>query len=115
MDRGNNKIFNDLIEIKLEKHRKGRSINFAALRNTCLIDRYLFFVLLSDKRYDIIISTLSKEFFLSPITITNVLQSNYEELIALKKKYQELKEKNKHNQVKGELAKKWQHLVWVLN
>ena len=93
---------------KQEKERKGRSAKLISQRNECLLDRYLYYGRLSGKRYDLIIEGLSADFFLSNITIADILNDNYEKLSTLKKSYQELSE----IQFKKKLESKWPNLSW---
>lgn len=108
-NRGINIIFNDLLRKEEVKHRKGRSILFNDQRNECLVDRYLFY-LRTEKRYDAIIKIMSIEFFLSEVTIMNILTGNYDKIATLKKEYQDYSE----TKLKKALLKKWAHLSWDL-
>lgn len=47
-----------------------------AERNECLMHRYYYYVHCQGKRYDLIINTLSREFFLSPATIPCLIEGN---------------------------------------
>jgi hypothetical protein len=109
MGKGCNKLFNHLfIENTNEKNRKGRSERLIAERNECLIDRFIYYGINTDKRFDVIINMLSKEFFLSPITVPNIIDENYELLALRKKEYQLIPE----SKLKKMLWEKWPHLMW---
>ena len=105
--RGTKTLFTDLFIPTFEpaeKQGKGRSESLYNLRNECLIARYYYFSKhkMADMRYDVIIKTLSSEFFLSEVTIPNVLSQNYKHLHELKKLQPS----------KQYFVKKWPHLVW---
>lgn len=108
--RGSQTLFLDIFEDNTSKRneteeverRKGRSAVLHSKRNECLVERYFFKGKFSGKRYNIIIDELSNEFFISPITVPEVLNENRALLIALKQK----------NPDKSYFQKKWQHLIW---
>lgn len=85
-----------------DERRKGRSAELHDLRNECLVARYYFYGKFTDKRYSKILEDLSREFFLSTVTIPEVLDENFESLNELR------------NQQPTEsfFKKKWPHLVW---
>ena len=100
--RGSNTLFSDIFEDNVViKQRKGRSADLIKLRNECLIDRYFYYGL-QKFRYNYILDILSKEFFLSPITIPEVIEANFEKLSALKKEQPAMKY----------FKEKWPHLSW---
>ena len=113
--KGGRKFFTELIDGTRIINKRGRNVAFNNKRNECLIDRYLYLLLLTDKRYEAILTIISNEFFISPVTVRNILQDNYPLLFSLKKEYQGYKEKQQESKFKGVLCKKWPHLVWVLN
>ena len=82
--------------------KKGRSAVLHAKRNECLIDRFFYKGKFFDKRYNKIIEELSHEFFISPVTIPEVISENYTQLLALKNQ----------NPEKSYFVKKWGHLSW---
>jgi hypothetical protein len=99
-------LFNDIYAPEQDDNatraRKGRSEHHISLRNECLVDRYYFHAKFSEKRYDIILKILSTEFFLSEVTIPEIIGENTTQLHNLKK-----------DQPKKQLfIKKWPHLVW---
>lgn len=104
--RGSNTLFADIFEETTttapEARRKGRSPKHNARRNECLIDRYYYYGKYEQKRYSIILETLSEEFFLSPVTIPEVLTENFDQLDLLKRS----------KPGPGYFKKKWPHLVW---
>lgn len=102
--RGTNTLFKDIYELPLpEKQRKGRSESLINLRNDCLVDRYYFIAKTTGLRYELVIGILSKEFFLSEVTIPEILDDNYYKIAAVKKAAP----------TKKELEKKWSHLNWA--
>ena len=103
--RGSQSLFADIFEeppSMVERSRKGRSAQLHARRNECLIDRYYFKGKFTDKRYNKIISELSEEFFISPVTIPDLINDNFQLLASLKKQQPE----------KSYFVKKWSHLSW---
>lgn len=84
------------------KQRKGRSKELFQKRNECLVDRYWYYGRTSEKRYDVILKTLSGEFFLSEYTIAEIINDNY---VLLKKV-------NEKKPEKSYFSRKWTHLVW---
>ncbi len=102
--RGTLSLFSNLIEQPAPPadRRKGRSVELHTRRNECLIDRYVYYLVFSDKRYESIIGILSNEFFLSPVTVPEVLQ---EHVITIR-------EIKKSNPTKNYFSKKWNHLNW---
>jgi Leucine-rich repeat (LRR) protein len=103
--RGTRTLFSDIFITEPEpatKQRKGRSESLFLQRNELLIDRYYYYGKLTDKRYNVIIKTLSQEFFLSTETIPEILTHNYIKLSLVKRE----------QPTKRELQKKWPWLVW---
>jgi len=84
------------------KKRKGRSEHHISRRNECLIDRYFFYAKFTGKRYDLVLKTISDEFFLSEVTIPEIIDANYEQLASLKKEQPN----------KNYFVKRWPHLIW---
>ncbi len=107
--RGSNTLFKDIFELpQPEKSRKGRSETLYSQRNECLLDRYFYYGYTTGNRFDIIIKTLSSEFWLSEITIPELIEKNYDKLTQVKKEYRELDPLS----LKIQLQQKWPHLVW---
>ena len=87
---------------------KGRSRDLIEQRNNCLFDRYLYYGYTTKNRYELILTELSSEFFLSAVTVADLITKNFSEVSILKKKYKELSE----DALKRALKKKWNHLSW---
>ena len=104
MPRGSQTLFAEIFESTpgVAEQRKGRSADLHKKRNECLIDRYYFYGKFEEKRYSIILETLSHEFFISVVTIPDVISENVAQLQVLKR------EKPTEHYFK----KKWPHLVW---
>jgi hypothetical protein len=103
MPRGQ-RIFNKLIEADKNQKllRRGRSEVFIANRNECLLYRYYYYAKIKRFRLEHVLEAVSKEFFISDRTITNIIEAHSE----LRKKV--FKEKL---DVK-ELEKKFDFLKW---
>lgn len=82
--------------------RKGRSNSLIGKRNDCLLARYYYYSHFRDKGYEEVISLLAKEFFLSSITIINIILENTEHVQMLKDKAKSLSFFNT----------RWGHLKW---
>lgn len=82
--------------------RRGRSEKLIALRNDALTDRYYYYGKFTDKRYEVILDLLSNEFFISGVTISEVIGDNSNKLSELKAQAP----------TKEHFKKKWPHLVW---
>ncbi len=104
MARGSNTLFADIFEAPVEgvTQRKGRSADLHARRKECLVDRYFYYGKLTEKRYPLILEKLSVEFFLSTVTIPEIIDGNYSQLVELKKAAPD----------SNYFKKKWPHLVW---
>jgi len=102
--RGSLSLFADVFEKPAPEasRKKGRSAELNARRNECLVDRYFFYGKYTDKRYSNIIEILSQEFFLSTVTIPEVISENVALLAKLKKEQPS----------KSFFSKKWTHLNW---
>jgi hypothetical protein len=85
-----------------EEPKKGRSKQLNSKRNECLIDRYFFYGRFSGLRYELILATLSVEFFLSDVTIPKIVDENLDKLIQLKQAKPD----------RQYFKTKWPHLVW---
>lgn len=103
--------FKEMFGTVSEQHKesiKGRSSDLIEQRNNCLFDRYLYYGYTTKNRYESILADLSSEFFLSAVTIADLITKNFSEVSILKKKYKELSEEG----LKRALKKKWDHLSW---
>ncbi len=98
------KIFNELTKSKAlnTNTRKGRNDRLQGLRNECLLARYFYYGYYKNRSYEDTLRTLVSEFFLSPNTITNIIQSNPEQLFAIKSRAT----------VNCYFQNKWPHLKW---
>ena len=82
--------------------RKGRSALLVNRRNELLINRYYFYAIQEPKlQFDYIVSLISDELFISPLTIVEIISANREALSELRKQ-----PNNK------QLAKRWSFFVW---
>lgn len=106
--RGANTLFKDIFIAEPEKQEKGRSKSLYADRNSCMIDRYCYYGQTTDKRYESIITKLSTEFFISEVTVSNVINCNIDVLLEKRKEYKEIMS----TKLVKLLAEKWPHLVW---
>jgi hypothetical protein len=103
--RGSRTLFADIFENdtpKAASQRKGRSADLHARRNECLVDRHYYYGKYYDKRYSAIVEILSKEFFLSQITIIEAMADNYGHFARLRKEEPPIKH----------FKEKWPHLAW---
>lgn len=82
--------------------RRGRSEELHTRRNEALIDRYYYYGKFTDKRYESILDQLSDEFFLTPVTISEVINDNFGKLSDLKATAP----------AKDFFKKKYPHLIW---
>jgi hypothetical protein len=78
------------LETTISKHRRGRSVSENDRRNECLIDTYIFLLLWSGYRYDLIVKNLANHFFLSEVTVQNILLLNSSKVLHCKKSYQDM-------------------------
>ena len=108
MSKGINKLYNDLVIVSVTKHRRGRSVTFNEKRNECLIDRYLFYLNTTKWRFEAVLKCLSNDFFLSEVTIRNLLDQNYSQLCKFKKEYSSYSS----IKLKSNLKKKWEQFTW---
>lgn len=98
-----NKLFDDK-NTAPAKITKGRSSVLNRNRNACIVYRYYFYSkFFSGKlNYSFIIERLSNEFFLSPVTVPELLKSNSKTLTELKEQQPTIKM----------LSNKYPHLNW---
>jgi len=102
--RGSN-LFTELFETEQPAPKKDKAGNPNNLeRNEALISRYYYYGNFFEKKlsYNWIINTLAKEFWLSPVTVPQLIEDNFEMLIVLKKEKPALKF----------FKEKWPHIVW---
>jgi len=98
------KMFNDIIKgSNLSKEpRKGRNDKLITMRNDCLLARYFYYGFYKNICYEEILRALVSEFFLSPNTITNIIQNHEAQLLAIRKRAA----------VSYYFQSKWPHLKW---
>ena len=82
------RTFNDIIkETGLTGTvRRGRNNTLVLKRNDCLIARYYYYGYVRNKCFEEILRELVNEFFLSPNTISHLIQDHTEQVQALKQK-----------------------------
>lgn len=98
-----NDLFADTLPPVVKQPGKGRNQNFDALRNELLIHRYFYYGKFHNElKYEVIISRLSEQFFLTERRIQDVISEN---AIALRQLRQD-------PPTVPELKKRWPHLVW---
>lgn len=104
--RGSNTLFSDIFidDNPPVKTGKGRSVALHDARNEALISRYYYYGKFFDNKlkYDWIINTVAKEFWLSPVTVPEIIDDNFAVLANLKKQQPALKF----------FKEKYPHLVW---
>jgi len=81
---------------------KGRNNQLLTKRNECLLARYYYYGHFKNKCYEDIVGLLTAEFFLSPGTIVHIIQSNTEQLQAIRQRVMALYYFQSH----------WPHLKW---
>ncbi len=82
--------------------KKGRNDALLESRNCCLLDRYYYYSYFSNRCFEDIMAILVKEFFLSQISITRIVQNNVERLKVIKEQQLPVQE----------LKAKWPHFKW---
>lgn len=75
----------------------------------CMIDYYYFTARKTKHSYPNLLELLSDVFFLSTITISDIIQGNIDKLHALKEKY---KSEENIDKIQKQFRNKWPHLVW---
>ena len=103
--RGEQVIFKntDINDCEAKQIKKGRNSSLLKERNRALIYRYYYYKNNSSLRYEAIIMKLRVEFYLSEITIVEIITSNVEVLL----------EVQKSNPSVSLLKKQFQHFNWV--
>ena len=102
--RGSLSLFKDFeTEIPQQTNEERKERIFHAKKCEALVDRFFYYGKFTDKRYTKILEHLSEEFFLSQITIAELLDDNSDMLRALKQSPPENK---------SMFVKKWPHLIW---
>ena len=98
------KIFNEIIKDNgmPQAQRRGRNNSLIDKRNECMIARYYYYAAIKNKCFEDILKQLVTEFFLSPITIANVVKHGTDQLQALKQK----------SPVLYFFQNNWPHLKW---
>lgn len=105
--RGSNTLFTDIFNqpsAPSQKTSKGRSNLLHTARNEALVSRYFYYGNFFDRKYsyEYIIKKVATEFYLSPVTVPEIIEANYSLLVTLKKEQPALKF----------FKEKWPHLVW---
>lgn len=104
--KGSQKLFKDILNVpqtpSTEIAKKGRNTAMHINRNRCIVHRYYYYITYTEKRYATIIQNLATEFFISQMTIIQLL-TQYFGLIT---------EIRKNNISIADLQKKYPHLVW---
>ena len=103
--RGQQAIFADYLDDfppVMSVSRKGRSEELHAKRNEALVERYYYYLIFGDKRYNIILDILQNEFHIASYTIHERISENRTILDELRGKKPEL----------SYFKKKYPHLVW---
>ncbi|MGQ0739125.1 MAG: hypothetical protein ACT4OJ_08720 [Bacteroidota bacterium] len=99
-------LFNNIEEpTPPEKQIKGRSKSLIQMRNECLLDRLFFYKKNFPWNYDYVLERLRDEFFLSEVTIPQIIEKPESQLYLRTLK---LEQPNKDS-----FAKKWPHLKWA--
>lgn len=98
------RIFNELIKENGPENnsRKGRSNALLHQRNECLMARYMYYGYIRNKCYEDILRLLVDEFFLSPVTISVLIQDHTDQLQLLKQKAHSL----------YYFQNRWPHMKW---
>lgn len=91
-----------------ENKQKGRSSSLHSKRNELLIDRYVYYGLLTDKKYNALLNTLKFEFHLETTTIADLIDDNHHQLVTVKRKYAT----ETPQRLIKQLAEKWPHMAW---
>lgn len=100
--RGQNTIFQTLIDFEEKTMRRGRSDNLLQQRNELILHRYYYFVVLKKRQYIDTLHTLSEENFLSTTTLTRIIISQHEYL----------KEVHRNHPDERDLRGKYPWVVW---
>jgi hypothetical protein len=98
-------LFSDFFDTETlpQKQRKGRSPELIEKRNDLLIHRYVFYSTLPNRlNYEYIITRLSEELHLSPITIPQIIEDNQGKIVALRRQ----------EPSRQYFQKKYPYLVW---
>lgn len=102
MLRGNTLFADIFIDEAPKCSPKGRSPEFNAKRNDCLIDRYYYYGRFMKLNYGYILDILHTEFFLSVSTIQEIITDHSDKLRAIRTQSPDTKH----------FRQKWPHLVW---
>jgi len=106
--RGQHLLFNDIFttttSIAEKKPGKGRNTDLIAARNECLVYRYYYYATFFKHQlmYEYIIQKVAAEFWLSPVTVPEIIEDNFTTLAHVKKEQPTLKV----------LAQKFPHICW---
>ncbi len=84
--RGSQKLANAFKPQPLHKRlKKGRDSNYIDKRNTAMVNRFYFFSVFLDWKYEKVINILSIEFYLAPSTITQIIMKQYHLITKVRK------------------------------
>ena len=105
--RGVNTLFTDIFDQSKDatpKSGKGRNSQLHEARNEALVSRYFYYGNFFDRKfsYEFIVKKVASEFYLSPVTVPEIIEANYNFLVKLKKEQPAIKY----------FKEKWPHLVW---
>jgi hypothetical protein len=105
--RGVNTLYTDIFDqatASKPKSGKGRNSHLHEARNEALVSRYFYYGNFFDRKfsYEFIIKKVASEFYLSPVTVPDIIEANYNMLVKLKKDQPGIKY----------FKDKWPHLVW---
>jgi len=92
------------VELTTTMHKKGRNTGLLAKRNIALFHRYYYYARVYKVSYERILLILQEDFFLSPLTIADLLSENF-------KTIQEI---NKSQPSKETLKKKFPAFNWEI-
>ncbi len=82
--RGSRVLTDKTYERKLANAPKGRDANLIRKRNSAIIYRYYMYNTFATSTFDLIIQTISEEFYLAPRTVTTILTSHIDVLKTIK-------------------------------
>ena len=95
-------LFSENLPFAQKQEGKGRCADLNAKRDELIISRFYFYTVHTPYRYDLILQSLSDEFFLSIRRIQDVISINSNLMRAVRKEQPSVKY----------LREKYPHLVW---